>query len=204
MPTSHKVVNQEGIKMAEIVKPAEVAKEQVVTQEDFQGFVAAFNAGIAGLVKPLREKLNLLEVQVKDLGKFRDEDSRNFEKKFDEDAKKIDEGLKKVDEELKKLIARTGNQQKTLEDTTGKVSQTALDLQELITRIPNITNDVKKALEIIQNFMTNFQAIFGQASGKAGEAAPQIKTVIENLAKPLEIEVKALQKASAPAPVPGK
>jgi len=193
-PEIQRDIKKEIIKMSEPTNPTpanEGKVEEVLTQQDFQDFIAIFNAGVLSQIKPLRLKQTQLEEEINKLKNAKAEKSE-------------------VVQQVKAIEEKSIVLQKEIEKTTNDDSQTSFDLQELINKIPNITADVKKFFELFLSLYEAWRVIF-KTGIKEEENIAQMKACVANLAKPIEIEVKSLVKKpvapvapSVPIPVPLK
>ena len=198
MPTSgHKKPQEIKIKeihMADVAKQ-EARPEEILTQQDFQDFIAIFNAGVLSQIKPLREKITNLERRLDDLN-----DKKVERVELTNTVKALNDKVVSNETVVQKEI------EKAKTDLKGDINQTAIDLQELINYIPNITADVKKFMELFLSLYEAWRAIF-KSGIKEEENIAQMKACVANLANPQKIEVKSLAKKvelTKPVPVAAK
>lgn len=152
-PTSRVITKHEELKKMSdpIVKaivpaivPASTPEPQqddkALTEETLQDFVAAFNAGVAGMITPLKKRVKGIEEELASLA--------NKTEKNDQKQTELALEIKE------KMIA----------EQKKEIAETKLNLEKVLISIPELNKEIQQIFQIVTNLLKLYQTLFGKTS----------------------------------------
>jgi len=145
--------------------PASEGSDSALTQETLQDFVAAFNAGVAGMITPIKKRVKTLEDSLAEL-------TTKTEKKQEalktELVTKQENAVKEQKEEQKKAA----------EITKQEIAETKVNLEKVLISIPELNKEIQQIFQIVTNLLKIYQTLFGKTSVETEAILKQLEPKI--------------------------